>query len=234
MRPSSGEFNMQYLKGLLPLVGSMCLATPALAQDFAAPPAPPPGSGVNQLIPAHDPSGNYATPNHNLSREQAAWHVRAALNVAALGCRDAFERDTVAAYNQLLDRHKAPLADADTATRAQFRVVYGAAWQDQHDGMMTKVYNFFAQPPAHDRFCAAARIVLDRVLRTEPAQFVAVASASLPELEAPFTDFYRAYDQYRVALADWRAGRGAPVVVAAAAVPAAVLVPVVAVQADAR
>ena len=39
------------------------------------------------------------------------------------------------------------------------------------------------------------------------AQAIEAAPALIAELDRPFTDFYRAYAQYQVDLAEWRSGR---------------------------
>lgn len=193
--------------GAAALVGIVC-ALPAHAQYRGGQgfdrPSPPAGSVPNQLIPAIAADGRYDTVNHNLSRDQTAWHVRAALNVAALGCRDVAERETVAAYNAMLGRHRASLAAADAAVKGQYRLRYGAGWDSRHDRDMTRVYNFFAQPPAQTGFCRVARDVLAEAGRVAPEQFAAFAADALPRLEAPFTDFYRDYDAWRAADLAWR------------------------------
>jgi hypothetical protein len=176
----------------------------------------PAGAAPNQMIPAHDAQGRYATPNRDLSRDEASWHVRAALNVAALGCRDAAEPETVAAYNRLLRTQRESLSAADAGVKSLYRARHGAGWEDMHDRQMTRVYNFFAQPTAHDGFCATAREVLARAETVEPSQFADFAGEALPRLEAPFTDFYRSYETYRVAYAAWQRGDTAPVTMAAA------------------
>lgn len=187
------------------LAAFLC-AVPAHAQysNDGGRPLPPAGSAPNQLIPAVAGDGHYLTVNSGISRDQAAWHVRAALNVAALGCRDEAERETVAAYNALLSRHKAPLAAADGAVKAQYRARYGAGWDSRHDRDMTRVYNFFAQPPAQTGFCRVARDVLAEARRVSPDRFAAFAADALPRLEAPFTDFYRDYDAWKVADRAWQ------------------------------
>lgn len=190
------------------LVAACAGAMPAAAQRYAGPPAPPMGAAPNLNIPAHDAQGSYDTPNRNLTPGEAAWHVRAALNVAALSCRDAEEVQTVAAYNRMLTGKRAVLAEADLATRATYKAKYGAGWQNRHDGTMTRVYNFFAQPNAQSDFCRVARTALREVEAVPPAVFTAWAQVTLVQLEAPFLDFYRAYDSYRMELADYRAGRG--------------------------
>ncbi|MDT8760007.1 hypothetical protein MZO42_14995 [Sphingomonas psychrotolerans] len=205
---------------LLSFTGATLIAAPAAAQRFDAPPAPPAGAAPNQMIPLRDAQGRYATPNRDLSRDEASWHVRSALNVAALGCRDAAEPETVAAYNRLLRVQRDSLAAADAGVKSLYRARNGAGWEDIHDRQMTRVYNFFAQPTAHDGFCMAAREVLARAETVEPAQFADFAAEALPRLEAPFTDFYRAYDAYKVEFAAWQRGDMAPVAMAASEVPA--------------
>jgi hypothetical protein len=195
------------LIGALALAGAVC-AVPANAQTLGGPeaqPLPPAGASANQFIPAHDAAGGYLTLNHGLSTAETSWHLRAALNVAALGCRDAAERETVAAYNLMLARHRVPLAAADLGVKAQYRTRYGAGWDSHHDSDMTRLYNFFAQPPAQPGFCHAAQAVLAEAVAVEPAGFDAFAAGALPRLEAPFTDFYRDYEAWRIADSAWRA-----------------------------
>jgi len=188
----------------------LCLSAPASAQGWGQPPQAPAGAARNQAIPPLGPDGRYVTLNQGLSPDETSWHVRAALNVAALGCRDAMERATVAAYNRLIARHSAVLAAAASGVKTSYRARYGAGWEPVHDRDMTRLYNFFAQPPAQLRFCAVARDVLAEAQTVRPADFAVFAAAALPRLEAPFTDFYRDYDAYRTAYAAWRSGAGAP------------------------
>ena len=194
------------------------LAAPASAQGWGRPPQAPMGAAPNQAIPPIGPDGRYVTLNQGLSPDQTSWHVRAALNVAALGCRDVAERATVAAYNRLIARNSAVLAAAASGVKTRYRARYGAGWEPVHDRDMTRLYNFFAQPPAQRRFCAVARDVLAEAQTVRPADFAAFAAAALPRLEAPFTDFYRDYDVYRTAYAAWRSGAASPVM-AMASVP---------------
>jgi hypothetical protein len=212
------------MKIALKLLGSAVLAlaaTPALAQY--APPQPPKGATAYERIPLRDVAGRYVTPNLGISREEATWHVRAALNVAALSCRDEYERERIAAYNGLLREKQRVLAAADSAVRGVYKVRYGAAWQNQHDGAMTRLYNYFAQPTAQAAFCAVAYDVLIEASLIDEAGFESFAGEAIARLEAPVLDFYRDYDAYRFALAEWRAGRvvmpgerAAPIAVASA------------------
>ncbi len=121
-----------------------------------------------------------------LSRDEMSWQVRAALNVAALGCRDAAEEQTIASYNYLLARHRAALAAADTGVKAKYRALYGKDWETWHDRDMTRLYNFFAQPTGHDGLCTEAQALLDEAQQVEPEDFADFAANALPRLRTPF------------------------------------------------
>ena len=208
-------------------LSALLVAVPAGAQAYGtlpgrpmvgadeAPPLPPGGAAVGFVPPERDEAG-YRTPNRDLAADEAMWHVRVALNVAALNCRGLGDEDLTAAYNALIDAERAPLAAAAAATRDHYHGRAGAAWEARFDDDMTRLYNYFAQPPAHGRFCATAAALLHEAASVPAEGFGAFATAALPRLEAPFTAFYAAYDDYRGALANWRERHG-PVVIATAA-----------------
>jgi len=187
----------------------------------AAMPRPPLGAAPGLVLPEPDQAGHYHTINSGLGDEEALWHVRAALNVAALMCgRQPGGRDIVQVYNRLLTTRKAALAAAYTAEKARF---VGAAPSalDEH---MTKLYNFFAQPPAQIGFCVVASGVAQNITEMSDANLPRFAEASIIRLEAPVLDYYRSYAAYRRELARWSGFMSndtilpAPAVVAAARV----------------
>ncbi|WP_454885005.1 hypothetical protein [Sphingomonas oryzagri] len=154
--------------------------------------------------PPVDGSGRYRTINYGIDPVQTEWHVRAALNVAALSCRSAADGALINAYNAMLAQQKAVLAAANKTVEAKFRTA-GGDWQSAHDAYMTRLYNFFSQPAAKAEFCAAA----DRIAPQAAAPtggFQAFAAQALPDLEAPFIETYRQVDTYKLALARWEAG----------------------------
>ncbi|MES2443638.1 MAG: hypothetical protein V4574_12475 [Pseudomonadota bacterium] len=207
------------IESALPVAALLC-AAPACAQDWSGPPAPPAGAARTQVIPPQDGLGRYATPNQGLSPHEVTWHFRAALNVAALGCRDFADAGMADAYNRMLTAEARPLAAADAGVKAQYRARHGGGWEAAHDRAMTRLYNYFAQPPAHTAFCAAARDILAQGEGLSPIEFPDFAAWALPRLDAPFTDFYRAFEAWQAADAAWRRqGSGAPVEVAAAIPP---------------
>lgn len=146
----------------------------------------------------------------NLSPLETLWHVRVALNVAALGCRDADERVTVAAYNALIRDQAGELAAANAAIDAKYKAQYGARWQDARERDMTRLYNFFAQPTAQPQFCATAKAELTKIAAVGARDLEQFAVDELPALEAPF---WSGGDQF--------AGQPSVTVAVSAAVPVA-------------
>lgn len=124
--------------------------------------------------------------NANLSSNEALWHLRAALNVAALSCRTAKTAGVAPAYNRMLARHRAVLAAANAAEVAPFRARHGAKWTGAYDVHATKLYNFFAMPTAQVPFCVAAGQVLVKANAMTPDAILGYAPAALAQLEAPF------------------------------------------------
>jgi hypothetical protein len=187
------------------VLAAACSRTPPPAAP-AAPPAPvavmvpapmPNGARPGMRIPVRLPDGRWATPNVGLSASGTTWHLRAALNVAVLACHGPDQALMVDEYNALLNTRKAVLADAQTALQQEYRATRGKEWEDAFDDQMTRLYNFFAQDFAHAGFCAAARDALAAAASVPPAALPAFAAQRLPLLEAPFTAFFTAYDQWR-------------------------------------
>lgn len=188
-----------------------CATKPSAPPQHTSPvprPQPPAGSAANLKLPPSDGNGGYRTINSGIGGEEAAWHVRSALNVAALSCGGTLPAD----YNAILSRHKAVLARAYKAEAAEHP---GNAAMDGH---ITQLYNYFAQPPAQAGFCAAAADVARQARTVPPAGFGDFAVTSLARLEAPFTAFYTRYAAYERDLAAWQRGdlKAAPVAFAAA------------------
>lgn len=219
---------MQLKRFALPVAAAVLFAAPAEAQETAleptaaVEPAPPASLPASYVLPPREADGGWRTPNAGIGAEEAAWHLRVALNVAALGCRGPEEARTVAGYNALLADHKAALATAAAASEAAFRARHGEAWRAQHDDAMTRLYNFWAQPPVQAAFCREAQAVLAEQATVEPSSFAGWTAASLRRLEAPFTAFYTAVDGYRTQFAALEARDAAPVALAAAVTPAMV------------
>ncbi len=181
-----------------------CTSKPRTVAQVAPPvimvpvPAPtmPKGASPTIVIPVALADGTYPTPNRNLTTSAKVWHLRAALNVAALACRGPQELTIVAGYNALLSAQKPVLAKAEATYASEYKAG-GGDWQDRYDDSMTRLYNFFSQSPARDDFCAAAQTVLAQSTGLTAEALPAFAAQNLPLLERPFTDFYRAVDAWR-------------------------------------
>lgn len=173
------------------------LPVPAPVPTQAAAPRAPDGAAANLIIPARLADGSYATPNRSVSAAAAAWHLRAAFNVAALNCNDPA---LAPAYNRFLKAHRGALKDAHHALTRE----YGDA--ASFDPAMTRLYNYFAQPPVMAQFCATAAPLLHQVAAMPAAELPTAAPTALAQVDRPFTDFYARYDAWRVDLAAWRAG----------------------------
>ncbi|SFP77928.1 hypothetical protein [Sphingomonas rubra] len=182
-----------------------------------APPAPamPAGGVPGMVIPARTLDGGWPTPGRALSADGTVWHLRAALNVAALVCREGGQGEAVVgAYNAMLTGRKAALGAAEQRYAAEWRALDPAEWQDRYDDAMTRAYNFYGQSFARPGFCAAAAQTLTDMAVLPDEQLSAFAAERLPTLDRPFADFFTAY-------AAWRDGATAqPATAVARVVPA--------------
>lgn len=170
---------------------------PLPAPVRVAAPTPPDGAAAGLTIPARLADGSYATPNRTVSAAGAVWHLRAAFNVATLSCPDA----TLApAYNRLLTTQRQALATAHRALTAEHG---GMA---SFDPAMTRLYNYFAQPPVLAHFCAQAGPLLHQAAALPTGSIDGFASTALAAIDRPFGAFYARYDRYRSDLAAWQAG----------------------------
>jgi hypothetical protein len=136
--------------------------------------------------PAAAQSFQPAVVSTRLPPLEALWHLRVALNVAALGCRDADEANTVASYNALIRNQSGVLAAANDAVSAHYKADYGSTWETARERDMTRLYNYFAQPTAQAEFCTVAKDTLARVGSVEAQDLPGFALAALPQLEEPF------------------------------------------------
>lgn len=212
------------LAGALALMAGCAKETVEIIPVEVPPPPPPPampepprGAAEGLAIPVPLADGSFPSPNRGLSEAATVWHLRAGLNVAALQCGGASSDQ----YNAMLKTHEAAFATAHEALKARYREG-GGDWQDRFDDAMTRLYNHFAQPPAVQGFCEAARPVLAEAATVAPSGLSAFAAGALTAIDKPFTDFWREYHDYRLALAVWRADQpgAAPAVAVGAAAPA--------------
>lgn len=194
-----------------------CATQPRVVPVASAPPAPAPvaapSPGYGNLVtPPRLADGSYVTPNRTVSAAGAVWHLRAGLNVAALSCRGSQEAAMIAGYNALLQRYRTAF---DQAYQGLSREHGNAA---AFDGAMTRLYNYYALPPAQPGLCAAAQSVLADAALLTGNDLTSFAPGALARLERAYTTVFAAQDA-------WQATRFAPAptgtVLVAAAAPTA-------------
>lgn len=177
-------------------------------------PQPPMGAQENMRIPEVGVDGTRKTVNSSVSSAQAVWNFRSALNVAALNCVEPEYASVLEGYKSFLKVHDKSLDKADADLKKNFNGAFGKSGTRERETYQTQVYNFFSVPPVKATFCRAAmQIAID--LQAVPAgQLEGYAPQGLAKIEAPFMDFFNAYDQYRADLAAWQGKYGGIVVVA--------------------
>jgi len=204
------------------------LPPPPPPVTIVIPPKPTPPDHASPLlaVPPVDASGLRYSVNRNITPSQTLWNLRAAYNVAALNCPEPKFADIVIAYRVFLKANQKTLAKANKQVDAEYRAKYGAGFVVPREKYMTEVYNHFALPPTLDAFCTAVQAVSRDAATVKPSELEPFAGRSLPNIEVVFDDFYRRYDSYKLALADWTARYGpapTPVYPAPVAAPAAQL-----------
>ncbi|AEG49299.1 hypothetical protein Sphch_1611 [Sphingobium chlorophenolicum L-1] len=181
-------------------------------------PLPPMGAVEDMSIPEVATDGSYLTPNRGVTANTALWHVRMALNVAALSCHGVYEPARIQ-YNRILHVHQAALREANAAVDRNYLAAYGTGGLKARELLNTVVYNFFALPPVTKSFCPVAIDVGAKMLAMPSDQLLAYAPEALTALEKPFQDFYAAYADYLRRLAEWQSRFGGTVTVVASPTP---------------
>lgn len=113
------------------------------------------------------------------------WHLRSALNVAALGCTRAGDAQITSRYNAMLKAHATLLTQAYLAEENRYRAEHGARWQAVQDREATQLYNRYANHPEQSRFCREAAAIAADALRVSSDDLPRFAAAALPRIEAP-------------------------------------------------
>ena len=193
-----------------------CAPKPAPLPIPKPAPAPPvvviplrplsPGSAAEtQQVPMRDMAGRYLTINSGALAERAFWQLKTGLNVAAIGCRGHDEATLVAAYNQIIKNHTRTIQAAEKKVIADLAKANRTTGVKERDRLSTQLFNYFAQPPAQIEFCRRATMLAQTVAATSSAQLFSNAEGHLATLDQPFTDFYAAFERYKIDSAAWDA-----------------------------
>ena len=176
-------------------------------------PFAPGNAAVTLVLPPRGGNGNFKTLNSGVTGERAFWQMKIGLNVAAIGCRGDEEATLVPAYNRVIKAHQKTIRETEKTVIAELRKVGRVGRTSAiaaRDQLATKLFNYFAQPPAQAAFCAKANILVQQIADSSASTLIENAAAHLEELNEPFVSFYEAYDRYKEAddrykreLAEW-------------------------------
>lgn len=172
------------------------LPPPVVATIAPPPPVMPTGGYLGMKIPAKRVDGRYVTPNIDMTAAAAVWHLRGALNVAALTC-DAASGPFVTAYNSWIRNRTAVLGTHMRQYSYEWEKTGWGDWRAAYDNQQTRLYNFYTQPAIRTGFCAVALPELQAIEAVPDAELPAHARAALARIDQPFIDFYTAFDRYQ-------------------------------------
>lgn len=173
---------------------------PPVVATLPPPPPPPPtmpaGGYPGMEIAAKRNDGTYVTPNFQMTDAAAVWHLRGALNVAALAC-DSAGGGVLDGYNAWLVAHRAGLDGYVKRYQHEWQETGWSDWQAAYDNQQTRLYNFYSQPAIRVAFCAVARQEIAAVAPVADADLPLHARTALAHLDKPFIDFFTAFDKWR-------------------------------------
>jgi hypothetical protein len=169
---------------LVILPGGLALTACVTGKAPIAGSAPSYPTSVERAVAASEPAIVFQPGGGNAEQ---VWKLRSALNVAALACHSAGDRDIRPRYNQLLKHHVSLFAAAYASEQARYRQAYGARWQTVQDRDMTRTYNGYANPTSPAAFCAAANRISGQALAVEADSFAGFAAAALPQLGSQYS-----------------------------------------------
>lgn len=158
---------------------SLSLAACTTPQTNVAAPTFPTLEEKQEIVEAPPPPALAAAG----SAEQV-WHLRSALNVAALACSRNSNMDIGPRYNAMLKQHQTLLTQAYLDEEARYRAKHGRNWRTIQDREATSLYNRYANHPDPRRYCAEAASISKDAARVNSVDFARFAAAALPRLEA--------------------------------------------------
>lgn len=172
-------------------------------------PLPPGGAAVTMRIPAIGTDGVRITPNRSLTREENIWHLRSALNVAALNCQGPVWGEIAQNYNRYLQVHKSRLAQTNRTVDSEYVKKFpGQNALRIRDTRMTDLYNYFALPPVRAEFCDKSLLKSREIVAIPTTALPEYSFGALNDVDAVFINFFNAFEQYQRDLADWNVRYG--------------------------
>lgn len=155
---------------------------PPPLETIPSPAEPTPSTPAPDAAPEPEIESLPSAPMSQAQGE-ALWHLRSAVNVAALICRGGRLPDLARPYNAMLRRHRLLLIDAAEIEARQFRA-NGGSWQVRYDQHMTQLYNRYARTEKRSAYCAAAEAILSDAATAGSSDLVAASGAMLGRMDA--------------------------------------------------
>lgn len=162
-------------------LGLSIAAAPASAQLFwKAPPAD------ESLATGQEPALGLELPGASTNELRAGlvWHLRAALNVAALQCDFEPTLLTVSNYNAAIAHHKSELAGSYAVLGSYFKRIKGNTplGQKALDQYGTRIYSSYSAVQTQRAFCQAAGLAGRDAIFADRGKLVEVAQRHLLDL----------------------------------------------------
>src|SRR3546814_14966069 len=95
--------------------------------------------------------------------------MKSGLNVAAIGCRGIEETTRVSAYNNIIKTHGKVIRSTEKSVIKELGKEHKNNGIAPRDRLSTRLFNYFAQPPAQRSFCAPAHEIAQNAPPTPPA-----------------------------------------------------------------
>lgn len=136
-------------------------------------------------ITGAEPAGGINLPGATPAELQAGlvWHLRAALNVAALQCDFEPTLLTTSNYNAMLAHHRTELGSSFSTLASYFKRVNGpVAGQKLFDQYGTRTYSSYSAVQAQLEFCQTAGKIGRDAIFAPRGELYKVAQASIGEL----------------------------------------------------
>lgn len=180
------------------------VVAPPPAVRAPARPVPPSGAALSLTVPPIGVDGIRQTPNRNISSNEAVWHLRAALNVAALNCQGPVWNQIATNYNNFLKNNKLTLTKISRAIDGEYKARYpGENALRVRDTKLTDLYNYFSLPTVRQQYCDAALAKSGEAAAVDWRALTQFSPPALAELDAIFIRFFDSYAKYEADLAEW-------------------------------
>ena len=175
-----------------------------------AQPVPPGGAAASLIVPPMGIDGIRETPNRYISSNEAVWHLRAAINVAALNCQGPVWDQIATNYNMFLANNKLTLRKISTAIDGEYRARYpGENALRVRDTKMTDLYNYFSMPTVKQEYCDTSLSKSQELASISWRVLPEYSVGALADVDAIFIRFFDAYAKYEADLAEWNRLYGA-------------------------